>query len=280
MSFWVYNLCSLCGANPSTNGASGTPGVKPNIAFAIGGVDYYNTGEIAYSGKWVEGSFTFNSGASTSVPISIRNNAPGGGGNDFAIDDITLTSCLIVLPVDLLSFTGTPEPGGVALNWQTAGNQVAADFIVERSTGNDQFDSIGQVAALAQPTGGNYNFMDNSIPPVTGVTYRLKIVPMSGNTTYSPVVYVAGKALSAQTFSIAPNPATTSATLYTEASEAGPVQVSLWNLAGQRIYEQTYVLAKGQNTVALQSINRLAKGIYVVRMVSGNRSECTKLLVE
>jgi hypothetical protein len=94
------------------------------------------------------------------------------------------------------------------------------------------------------------------------------------------VVYVAGKALSAQTFSIAPNPATTSATLYTEASEAGPVQVSLWNLAGQRIYEQTYVLAKGQNTVALQSINRLAKGIYVVRMVSGNRSECTKLLVE
>jgi hypothetical protein len=280
MSFWVYNLCSLCGANPSTNGASGTPGVKPNIAFAINSTDYYNTGEIAYSGQWVEGSFTFNSGASTSVPISIRNNAPGGGGNDFAIDDITLTTCLIVLPVDLLSFRGTREPGGVVLTWQTAGNQDAADFIVERSTGNDQFDSIGRVAALSQSIGGNYNFMDNSIPPATGVTYRLRIVGMDGNTSYSPVVSVAGEALPAQALSVGPNPASTSATLYMTAAEPGPVQISLWNLAGERINEQTYVLAKGQNTVALQSINRLAKGIYVVRMVSGIRSECTKLLVE
>jgi hypothetical protein len=165
LSFWVYNLCSLCGANPSSNATSGTPGVKPNIAFAINSTDYYNTGEVAYSGQWVEGSFTFNSGASTSVPISIRNNAPGGGGNDFAIDDITLTTCLFVLPVDLISFTGSPEPGGVVLKWQTAGQHNTADFVVERSTGNDRFDSIGRVVALSQSTESTYNFMDHSVPP-------------------------------------------------------------------------------------------------------------------
>jgi hypothetical protein len=279
MSFWIYNLCSLCGSNPSTNGASGTPGVKPNVAFAIAGVDYYNTGELAYSGHWVQGSFTFSTGAGTSVPINIRNNAPGGGGNDFAIDDIKLTTCLIVLPVDLLSFKGAPEPGGVGLTWQTAGNQNAADFVVERSTGND-FDSIGRVAALSGSASGDYSFTDNSVPAATGVTYRLRIVDLNGGVSYSPLVYVAGATLPAQTFSVGPNPTSKSATLYMVAAEAGQVQVSLWNLAGARVGEQICVVTKGQNAVALRAIDRLAKGIYVIRMVSGVRTECTKLLVE
>jgi hypothetical protein len=280
LSFWVYNLCPLCGADPSTGGSSGTPGVKPNIAFAIAGMDYYNTGELAYSGQWVEGSFTFNTGAGTSVPISIRNNAPGGGGNDFAIDDITLTTCLTLLPVNLLSFKGTEEPGGVALTWQTGGNQNAADFVVERSGGNDRFDSIGQVEALSPSTDGNYNFTDNSIPQATLVTYRLRIVGTTGNTSYSPLVSFDGEALPAQTLHVGPNPASNSATLYLSAAEAGSVQVSLWNLAGERVGEQICVVAKGQNALALQSIDHLAKGIYVIRMVSGVKTECTKLLVE
>jgi hypothetical protein len=282
LSFWIYNLCSKCGANPSTNTSSGTPGVKPNVAFAIAGTDYYNTGELAYSGQWVEGSFTFNTGASTSVPISIRNNAPGGGVNDFAIDDITLKTCLIVLPVDLLSFKGIAEPGGVVLSWQTAGNQDAADFVVERSAAaNDQFDSIGRVEGVSQTAGGgDYNFTDNSIPQATRVTYRLKIVGMNGNTSYSPLVSLAGEAQPAQTLRVGPNPASNSATLYMTAAEAGSVQVSLWNLAGERVSEQACVVAKGQNTVALQSIDRLAKGIYVIRTVSGARTECAKLLVK
>lgn len=282
LSFWVYNLCPLCGADPSTGGASGTPGVKPNIAFAIAGMDYYNTGEVAYSGQWVQGSFTFNSGAGTSVPISIRNNAPGGGGNDFAIDDITLTTCLTLLPVDLLSFKGTEEPGAVELTWQTAGNQNAADFVVERSAvANDQWDSIGRVEGLSRGAGGgDYNFTDNSIPQAASVTYRLRMVGINGNTSYSPLVSFAGEAIPMQTLHVGPNPASNSATLYMSAAEAGPVQVSLWNLAGERVGEQTCVVAKGQNALALQSIDRLAKGIYVIRMVSGGQTECTKLLVE
>ncbi len=282
LTFWIYNLCSKCGANPSTNTSSGTPGVKPNVAFAIGGIDYYNTGELAYSGQWVEGSFTFTMGAATSVPISIRNNAPGGGGNDFAIDDITLKTCLVVLPVDLLSFKGIRETGGVELTWQTAGDQNAADFVVERSAAaTDQFDSIGRVEGLTQGAGGgDYNFTDHSTPPASVLTYRLRIVGLNGNTSYSPLVSVAGEAPTAQAFSVGPNPALGGATLYMVAAEAGPVQVSLWNLAGERVGEQTSVVVKGQNAVALESVSRLAKGMYVVRMVSGGRMECTKLLVE
>ena len=280
ITFWVYNLCSKCGASPSSNAASGTPGVKPNIAFSLGATDYYNTGQIAYSGQWVQGAFTFNTGPKTSVTMSIRNNAPGGGGNDFAIDDIILSTCLIILPVDLVSFKGTPEPGAILLDWETAREQNTTGFVVERSTGNNQFDSIGEVPALMRSTGGTYHFTDNSVPQATDVTYRLKIVDIDGNSSYSPLVVVAGTTLPLESLSVGPNPASYSATLYMVAAEAGSVQVSLWNMAGERVNAQTFSVSKGQNSLSLPSINRLAKGVYVVRMVSENRTASTKLLVE
>jgi hypothetical protein len=281
ISFWVYNLCSLCGANPSTNASSGTPGVKPNIAFGIGAYDYYNTGELAYSGKWVQGTFTFNSGAGTSFPINIRNNAPGGGGNDFAIDDISFTTCLIVLPLDLLSFTGSQEPGGVALNWQTSNEVNTAYFAVERNDGNNQFDSIGRVAALSLASGSTYHFTDNSVPPVKEVFYRLRIVDIDGKVTYSPVISVQGAALPAQALGLAPNPANNNnVTLYLVADASGTAEISLYSMAGARVLVQTNTVTKGQNALPIGSIDRLSKGMYVVRMVSGNQTACTKLVVE
>jgi hypothetical protein len=280
VSFWVYNLCSLCGANPSTNASSGTPGVKPNIAFAIGAVDYYNTAQLAYSGQWIQGSFTFNSGAGTSFPINIRNNAPGGGGNDFAIDDISLSTCLTVLPITLLNFEGNQEPGGVVLDWQTSNEENAAWFIVERNTGNNQFDSIGRVTASSLAAGSTYHFTDNAAPRVNEIQYRLRMVDKDGKFTYSPVVVVAGAALQAQAINLAPNPAHTAATLYLQAEAPGTVQISLFSLAGVRVLMQTNAVSKGQNALALESIGRLAKGMYVVKMVSGNQTASTKLVVE
>ncbi|MGL6266685.1 MAG: hypothetical protein ACRC2O_02125, partial [Chitinophagaceae bacterium] len=50
MSFWVRNICSLCGADPVTGGSSSSPGVKPNLSFEINGSGVYTTGEIEYTG--------------------------------------------------------------------------------------------------------------------------------------------------------------------------------------------------------------------------------------
>jgi hypothetical protein len=280
VAFWVYNLCSDCGANPSTGGASGTPGVLPNIAFAIGGTDYYNTGQLVYSGQWIQSSFTFNSGAGTSFPITIRNNAPGGGGNDFAIDDISLSTCLIILPVTLLSFEGSQEPGGVVLDWQTSNEENTAYYVVERNAGNGQFDSIGRVAATSLAAGSTYHFTDNAAPRVNEIQYRLRMVDIDGKFTYSRVVVVAGAALSVQAINLAPNPSHTTATLYMQAEAPGTVQISLWSLAGARVLVQTNAVSKGQNAVAIESISRLSKGMYVVKLVSGNQTAATKLIVE
>ena len=282
ISFWIYNLCSSCGADPAANASSGTPGVKPNLAFAISGLDLYTTGELSYSGQWVNYSLTFNSGASTTLPMYIRNNAAGGGGNDYAIDDISLKTCLIVLPLTLERFEGSQEPGGVALTWQTSAEQNTSYFDVQRSDGTGNYISLGHVAASSTAAGNTYHFTDNSSLPRDHAYYRLGIVDRDGKMSYSPLVIVdlddAG--LSNKTINIAPNPAINNTTLYMVADAPGTVQISLLNLAGSRVYFQTHSVSKGQNALPIQSIGRLAKGMYIVRMVSGNQTATTKLLVE
>src|SRR5436190_8040570 len=116
ISAWFKNICYKCGCDSLgrfTSGAGYIPtnpgdsaGVKPNIAFSIDGVDYYTTGNLRYWGlggtqsgsdtlnKWVQRSFVYKTGPSqTGFAMTLRNNAPGGGGNDWAIDDIALKTC-------------------------------------------------------------------------------------------------------------------------------------------------------------------------------------------
>ena len=106
------------------------------------------------------------------------------------------------------------------------------------------------------------------------------MVDIDGNSTYTQAISVEGVDMSSQTFNLAPNPAKNNATLYFVADAPGAVQISLLNLAGVQVYSQTGTVSQGQNALSIQSIDRLAKGVYIVRMVTGNQTACTKLLVE
>lgn len=104
ISCWMRNICSKCGCDSNGTGASGagyiptaagdSSGVRPNLAIALDGVRYYTSGDITYTGQWVKKGFTFRTGPSqTSFTMRFYNNAPGGGGNDWALDDISVVTC-------------------------------------------------------------------------------------------------------------------------------------------------------------------------------------------
>lgn len=121
ISAWFRNVCYKCGCDSNGVGATSagyiplatndSSGVQPNIAIGVNGVDYYTTGNIPYYGakpyfgttasgsdtanRWVKKGFIYITGvAETSFTLTIRNNAPGGGGNDWALDDISVATCL------------------------------------------------------------------------------------------------------------------------------------------------------------------------------------------
>lgn len=118
ISAWLKNVCYKCGCDSAGRGpgsagyipfaANDSSGVPPNLAFQIDGQDYYTSGNIYYTGTgagitptgsdstntWVKRGFVYKTGPSqTSFELLIRNNAPGGGGNDWAIDDIVVATC-------------------------------------------------------------------------------------------------------------------------------------------------------------------------------------------
>lgn len=108
-SAWFKNICAGCSTDSAgrrmqdgalfkpyltTKTLNDSAGVSPDLTYTIDGVDYYTTGPIIYDKKWVKKGFLFKTGPSqTTVNLTIRNNAAGGGGNDWAIDDIGLTTC-------------------------------------------------------------------------------------------------------------------------------------------------------------------------------------------
>jgi hypothetical protein len=110
-SAWFRNICRRCSCDTSGKG-SGTTGFKsymspvvpntndsagvlPNLTFQVDGMDYYTTGNLDYNGQWVKKGFLFKTGTGqNSVNIVIRNNAPGGGGNDWVMDDVAFATCL------------------------------------------------------------------------------------------------------------------------------------------------------------------------------------------
>jgi hypothetical protein len=116
-SAWFRNICRRCSCDSSGKGAmnagyvpgpgNDSSGVRPNLSFTIDGEEFYTSGNIAYSGTWVKRGFVFKTKpGQVAMNVTIRNNAPGGGGNDWAIDDIAISTCL---PIMKYSPSNTPS---------------------------------------------------------------------------------------------------------------------------------------------------------------------------
>ena len=282
ISLWAYNLCPVCGNNPQTGVATTTPGVLPNIGITVNGNGVYSSGNIAYTGQWVQKSFTFNIGATTTAILAIKNNAPGGGGNDWALDDIKLTQCLVVLPLELTGFTAQPDRGAVQLNWGTATEDGVGTFAVQRSNDGVNFVSVGEVTGTGRVNGNSYTYTDEGPNLPNQVWYRLQVTDARGVVSYSSIVVVNLDAAAAGiTARLSPNPSAPGmgVTLLVSAPVAQPAHISVWNLAGARFYQQDATLSAGDNSIAIQPRTTLPAGLYIVKVVLTSGAICTKWVI-
>ena len=68
--------------------------IRPNISFLIDGNSVCETGTIAPDEQWHTHKFSFTTlPGQNSITLALRNNAPGGNGNDLAIDNISFRAC-------------------------------------------------------------------------------------------------------------------------------------------------------------------------------------------
>jgi hypothetical protein len=217
---WFRNICSKCacdsnGKSPGNTGYIPTApgdssGVYPNLTFNVNGYDYYTTGNILYTGQWIRKSFVYLTGPTqTSMVIYIRNNAPGGGGNDWAIDDIGVASCAP-------SITLTPNKPDTLCQGadDTVRFKVTAFFnnytewkleqsinggITWTSPGNDTLGlpPTGSATPVFNPVSGLYEYIITRYYRLnhvdTIVSYRLTIASTVGNLSNPNCAYIASQ---------------------------------------------------------------------------------------
>lgn len=74
--------------------ASVSDHIFPNVSFLIDGVEAFRTGPIPQTEAWRTYGFTFaTQPGQDRVTLTLRNNAPGGIGNDLALDNISFRPC-------------------------------------------------------------------------------------------------------------------------------------------------------------------------------------------
>ena len=80
--------------------------IKPDVSFLLDDEVHYTTGKIQEDEEWKTYGFTFStSPGQTSITLSLRNNAPGGIGNDLALDNISFRACgpeALILPAEII----------------------------------------------------------------------------------------------------------------------------------------------------------------------------------
>ena len=184
--------------------------------------------------------------------------------------DFTLTIDGII-PVELISFTGTANGTDVALNWETASETNNAGFEVQMLDG-ETWNALGFVNGHGTTTEAQtYSFTAGDIPIGTHA-FRLKQIDFDGVFEYSGEVEVTVETPGTHLISSAyPNPFNPQSQFTLAVAQEQHVTAELYNTLGQRIavlFEGT-VEANQPQLVTIDGAG-LSSGMYIVR-VNGER---------
>ncbi len=162
-----------------------------------------------------------------------------------------------VLPVTYLSFTGNITNNKVLLNWSTASEHNSANFEIQRSNDNKDWQNIGLLSAAGNSNIVKYySFMDEE--PINGINYyRLVQNDFDGNQTISRIVSVNFKN-KVSLLKIFPNPVLNGSLKLTVSKAA---TVYIFSNSGTKLLEKT--LKEGQHSI---DVSKFAKGNYFIKL--------------
>jgi len=186
------------------------------------------------------------------------------------------------LPVSMTRFDGASRNGAIELVWTTATEINNDRFEIERSYDGKVFTKVGEVKGNGNSTVTiDYAFTDRQANQGT-VYYRLRQVDFDGAFEHSKVIAVShsGNATAggATGMSVYPNPVTTGQVniRFADAPQ-GDIVVRLVDLSGRVLHART-VGGSPEVAMELQSLG-LAKGIYMISVTNGGKTETQRLMI-
>jgi Secretion system C-terminal sorting domain len=190
--------------------------------------------------------------------------------------NFVFVDCLVVLPIELLSFTAVYDNySSVNIEWQTASETNNDFFTIERSADAIYFEVVEKMIGAGNSTQLlTYKTIDAS--PLQGTSYyRLKQTDFNGASSYSNIAPITIN--DQQTNSIEkiyPNPANDQLNILFQQEIDESFHLKLMNSIGEIIFVKTNAVDK---TISID-VSTLAKGVYVLLMSSNNYSYSYKLI--
>ena len=159
----------------------------------------------------------------------------------------------------------------INLRWNISEQQNISHYELQRSTGNSVFKKIKSIPASPDSL---YSIVDNTAQPGVPYQYRLLVFAQAGGVCYSEVRSI--ETADGKAFTIYPNPSTGKIFLSMN-GYVGKAKFTISNSMGQRIIEKEFISLYAARFIDLSN---LPKGIYFIKMETGNGASIQKLLMQ
>jgi hypothetical protein len=187
---------------------------------------------------------------------------------------------VVVVPVELTSFTASDNNNVVVLNWITATETNNQGFEVQRKVKDSEFEKIGYIPGFGTTTETkSYSFTDSKIS--AGIyAYRLKQIDFDGSFEYSNEVEI--EVSTPLVFSLEqnyPNPFNPSTTIEFTLPQKEFVSLIIYDVLGNEV--ATLVneeKASGSYEVSFNA-SELVSGIYIYSLRAGNFTQTKKMIL-
>ncbi|RMG23438.1 MAG: VCBS repeat-containing protein, partial [Bacteroidetes bacterium] len=153
--------------------------------------------------------YVTENGTRTEITQSVVPSQLSGQSITITDSDLSNLNNCALLPIELLSFEAHWQDQTALLEWQTLSEKRASHFVVERSLDGQVFEVLGQVKAAGNTFGRRaYSFSDGQAASMKDhrIYYRLVLVDMDGQSTYSPIVELGVQINTDLAASLYPNP--------------------------------------------------------------------------
>lgn len=185
------------------------------------------------------------------------------------------------LPVELLNFWGYADHPAIQLTWETASEQNAEAFIVQKyEEAFLGYVDVGRVAAAGFANTPQRYFLTDS-RPLAGINrYRLVLIDVNGNmNVLSDGVEVNFQldATDFQLIQVYPNPFEETATMRLFFPVSGEMELEVFDLVGRRVYHSQKEIQAGVADIRI-NLTEQKSGTYLYRLQGNGQVISGKLI--
>ncbi len=188
---------------------------------------------------------------------------------------------VVIVPVELASFTASVNGSDVVINWVTATELNNLGFSIERRLAAQQWSEVGFVnghGTTSEPQ--SYSFTDKGLP--SGVyNYRIKQVDFDGSYRYYTLddAVEIGAPVSYDLSQNYPNPFNPTTKIKYSVPADGLVNISVFNVLGEKVTDIVNSVHKAGSYEVTFDATNIATGMYIYRMESGNFVSVKKMMI-